>query len=320
MRAERTPTLFAIALILGALAPCVHAEQAGYGQVETFQPGKKYNCVPAADGKGWDCKEIGKAEARSPDSNASAARQPKPADSRSTPAVPSPVSSPREAAPIGNTSEASPPATALPSYLTSRVAAGIAPATPAPARTRAATVVPPASAPTKPATSAARTPTTPATTVPAAEMPRARTQITKPATQPVPPVPTPPVSHTAESAPPAQVRPSTNSAPIATSSARTSQRDFLVLPGNHYVIELAHAEREGDLAATRDAAQVTQGKVYELHLRQNDADVWLLVWGDFDTIASARIARAELIGAGAVSPGWPRRIAPLQAEVRRVQK
>jgi septal ring-binding cell division protein DamX len=90
------------------------------------------------------------------------------------------------------------------------------------------------------------------------------------------------------------------------------------LSGDHYVIELAHGEREADIAAARAALHVPHGEVYELHLRQNGADAWLLVWGSFEDVGAARAARGEL--PADVHAGWPRRVAPLQAEVRRVQE
>jgi septal ring-binding cell division protein DamX len=84
------------------------------------------------------------------------------------------------------------------------------------------------------------------------------------------------------------------------------------------VIELAHATSASGLSALRSTLNLPSGEVYQLHLRQNGADTWLLVWGSFNDIASARAARNKL--AADVHAGWPRRIAPLQTEVRRVQE
>jgi hypothetical protein len=83
------------------------------------------------------------------------------------------------------------------------------------------------------------------------------------------------------------------------------------LRGEQYVIELAHGANESDLGGVASPAH---GEVYKLHLQQNGADVWLLVWGSFADVGAARAARAEITQG---SPGWPRRIAPLQTEVRR---
>jgi hypothetical protein len=90
-----------------------------------------------------------------------------------------------------------------------------------------------------------------------------------------------------------------------------AENEFANLPGDQYVLELAHADSDAiDLPA------VAHGKVYKLHLRQNGAERWLLLWGPFDSIESARAARDEIATQGA-TPGWPRRIAPLQAEARK---
>jgi hypothetical protein len=97
-------TIFALAALLG-LAASAHADPSDYGKVDTFQPGKKYNCVPTADHKSWDCNVTG---------NAESAPAPAPAQ---TPAAPA-------AAPVHETAPAAPPeqpaprASALPSYLT----------------------------------------------------------------------------------------------------------------------------------------------------------------------------------------------------------
>ena len=84
------------------------------------------------------------------------------------------------------------------------------------------------------------------------------------------------------------------------------------------MIELAHGERETDIAATRAALHLSHGEVYELHFRQNGSDAWLLVWGSFNDVGTARAARGEL--RTDAHAGWPRRIAPLQAELRHAQE
>jgi hypothetical protein len=91
-----------------------------------------------------------------------------------------------------------------------------------------------------------------------------------------------------------------------------SPSDFLALPGDQYVIELAHA----DSAAELPEPAVPRGTVYKLRLHQNGGERWLLLWGAFDSVESARAARDEVSATG-LAPGWPRRIAPLQAEARR---
>jgi septal ring-binding cell division protein DamX len=90
----------------------------------------------------------------------------------------------------------------------------------------------------------------------------------------------------------------------------------MALPGDHFVVEMARAATKSELDAVRSSTHVSNGELYEVHLRQNGADAWLLLWGSFDTLESARAARNSV--SASATPGWPRRIAPLQAEARRV--
>jgi septal ring-binding cell division protein DamX len=127
------------------------------------------------------------------------------------------------------------------------------------------------------------------------------------------------VQPTPSTAPPAKPLPTpAQTAPTASVADSGNRHDFLALPGDHYVIELAHAEREADVAGLRASLHLPLGEVYELHLRQNGGDWWLLVWASFDSVEAARAARAEL--PASITAGWPRRIAPLQAEVRRASE
>jgi len=94
-------------------------------------------------------------------------------------------------------------------------------------------------------------------------------------------------------------------------------RDFRALPGAGYVIELAHSADRSELTALHDTLRVPRGQLYELHLRRDGGDWWLLLWGSFESIDAARAARADLPDGAAINAGWPRRIAPLQAEALR---
>ena len=273
-----------LALALLCAASAAPADPPDYGRVNTFQPGKKYNCVPTADRKGWDCKETGKAD---------------------IPVAPPPVTPPErppEAAPAPVAAPAAPPAHAatphsstLPSYLTDSGA----------------------NQPMQPMHATPATKPAPKPRVKGPMMPERTPGPEKSAPEPVPAPAVPPAPVQTQSVP---TRPSAEPAPASLTPAPTAlAHDFLALPATGYVIELAHADSKAGLDAARAAAHPAHGKVYELHLQQNGIDAWLLLWGPFDDLESARTARAELAAQGA-NPGWPRRMGPLQAELRHTEQ
>jgi len=62
--ADAARRALAIAVVVALLtAASARAAEPRYGKVETFEPGKKYSCVPTADHKGWDCREADKGNA-----------------------------------------------------------------------------------------------------------------------------------------------------------------------------------------------------------------------------------------------------------------
>ena len=106
-------------------------------------------------------------------------------------------------------------------------------------------------------------------------------------------------------------------APAKATPGTRGNREFLALPASDYVIELAHSANAADFAALRGSLQLTRGQLYELHLRRDSGDWWLLVWASFDSVDAARAARAELPADATINAGWPRRVGVLQAEARR---
>jgi len=289
------------ALCIAGAALAAPADQSTYGKVDTFEPGKKYNCVPSADRKSWDCTQTGTAT--------SADAAPTSPRNEPTPAAPA---KPRPATPT--VPPAPPPVSAvphtgtLPSYLLAPGAGD--PAAPASVSTPAAAASPAPAAPPEPATapivhSSTNLQPTQAVPAPPPAPEPAAAAVKSPAAPPVAaPAPTP-------ASMPARPRAPAN-------DSNTGSSDFLALDGDQYVIELAHAKHEADIAAIRAVLPLAHGKVYELHLRQNGGDAWLLVWGSFDDVGAARAARSEL--PADARAGWPRRIAPLQTEVRRAQE
>jgi hypothetical protein len=222
------------------------------------------------------------------------AQETKPAPPVATPTPPTPPS------PSTNHSSS------LPSYLTSAAANSAAP--PPPPSTISAT-----------ANHANEPPISSAPSQPPAKPP----VVAKPA-----PVAPPKAAPAVVAKPPAnESRPAPKTPPKPTAPQRETPRpaisangDFMELAGDRFVVELGHASRQADLKASRDAMHVPRGDLYEVHLRQNGADAWLLLWGTFDTIEAARSARSELAQSTGATVGWPRRVAPLQAEARRVSE
>ena len=120
-------------------------------------------------------------------------------------------------------------------------------------------------------------------------------------------------------APAAPAAQATGETPLRRAAPRapSGNREFLALPGSGFVVELAHGADRGQLDALRDSLRPARGTLYTLHMLREGADWWLLVWGSFDSIEAARAARSELPGDAPLNAGWPRRIAPLQAEAQR---
>lgn len=298
------------------LAGFAHADAPGYGKVETFQPGKKYNCVPTADHKGWDCSESGK--------NAVPKTQPAEATPAPTPAA--------------SAAETATKASDLPSYLTN-AAASRPPRARQPAPTPAPSVAEPATPPQE-STRATQASAPPATATeskpPAVETPSpaaAPSAMSAPpvAAEPKAPVAPEPAPNQTAAAPTSALQPTAAPQPVAepppaaaaiapaTADARTvaGNREFLALPPASYILEIAHGANRDELAALRANLRLPFGELYELHLARDGNDWWLLVWGHFADIESARAARSDLPALPTVNAGWPRRSAPLQAEVRR---
>lgn len=288
---RRASCTAALLVALSCFAASVIAQPAPYNTSDTFQPGKKYNCVPTADRKGWDCNEIGKADqpqSAKPVQPAAVPPAPSAPGNVSTAPAPTPTPIPSAPAPTTNADHSS----RLPTYLTNDSATAPAVTTPPPSTISATAAR--ANAPPLPTEEKHVTPIKPAPV----EKP-ARVVATHPATSAAP-KPTPP-----------------RETPRAINSAGD---DFMSLSGDHFVVELAHAARRSDLTTTRDALHIAHGQFYEVHFRQNGGDAWLLVWGSFDTIEAARSARSELAQSSSAPIGFPRRVAPLQAEARRVSE
>ncbi len=416
--ADGARALAMIAVMIGGQA---QADDPKYGKVETFQPGKKYTCVPTADHKGWDCKEIalgGAAGSKqgsgappaetTPLAPAAGTHAPEPIPAAPVSAPPAPAAAPTQPKPVGlpaylradgpavpaqaahaaapsapAAAGAAPPAAraaaqpAMPATVVEAPAPPKAPAATAspskfadaaPATTSAASptanasserapeaqaMTPPSAAPALPPAAAEPVPTPTSTPAPAPKAAAAEERVTRtpaavtqesatspqpapaapssaprPAREPIaarPPreaeQPAPPAAPTtAVETAPASARAATALAPAPLKSApgaARGNREFLALPESDYVVELAHSANVADFAALRASLQLTRGQLYQLRLRRDNGDWWLLVWASFDSVDAARAARADLPADAAINAGWPRRIGVLQSEARR---
>ncbi len=124
-----------------------------------------------------------------------------------------------------------------------------------------------------------------------------------------------------EKLPPATGSASTRPADIAADTEAIpnglrDNNDFLALPGNRYVVELAHGNDPDGIMQLANAVGIPAGQLYRLHFTHNKTNAWMLVWASYESINAARSAFANLPNHGLLNAGWSRRIAPLQAELR----
>lgn len=155
-----------------------------------------------------------------------------------------------------------------------------------------------------------------------------KTPAAAPATVPAtaaPPVTAPaPATASAPSAP--AIAPATASEPApaaaesraaSTSRALLGGAEFRRLADSRYVIELGSGRSRDGAERSATASAPAHGQVYVLALQRDGESWYLAVWGDFDSVESARSARAELLAGGATGVGWPRRAGPLKQELGR---
>lgn len=358
------------AVLLALAAQAAFAQEASrYGKVETFEPGKKYNCVPTPDHKGWDCSESGKArippqagegipEPPAPPApstpaprdtavstpaagtasdlpaylaNPAARMQPQPAAAPSKPAPRPRVAGPQiplheaggntsaassnatPATPVQSAAPTSPAAMASPPRdAAARAAAGATAARQENAATPGVAAGQRASAATKFDGSAsvnAGEGKSAHDAAPPAARGDAQAAASSPATAPDAPPPAQQPVAAAASRGAAAMQPA-SVAQVAQARPSGSESDFLQLAPQHYVIELARS------ASHAPGAGCPSGeRGYSLYSPREDADAWLLVCGPYDSLAAAREAREAMLAQGA-NPGWPRRIGPLQSEIR----
>jgi septal ring-binding cell division protein DamX len=104
-------------------------------------------------------------------------------------------------------------------------------------------------------------------------------------------------------------------APVARiiSSVARDAADLLALPGSGYTVQLAATRSVAGLTALRQKLGIAVEDTFVIRVRRDNQDWWLMLWRDFPDLSSARSAAATLSAHGSF---WPRRLAPLQGEVR----
>jgi septal ring-binding cell division protein DamX len=97
------------------------------------------------------------------------------------------------------------------------------------------------------------------------------------------------------------------------SSVARDAADLLALPGSGYTVQLAATRGIEGFTALRQKLGIAVEDTFVIRVRRGNEDWWLMLWRDFPDLASARSAAATLSAHGNF---WPRRLAPLQGEVR----
>lgn len=261
----------------------------------------KIVCVPNSSGSGWDCGSGADAPAPRP--------------------VTAPANAVRE--------EASRPPVLLidpdrlPRVVEEAMREGVEPG-PAPL-----SVPPPAPAeasvqPTAPRP-AAEMPATPVATTPAASPASAEAvasleppAVAAPVAEPTPePAPAPAAAETTEIAdapdPAAEVR------ELDSSLLEVPTRDgeaFLALAASRYTLQLSAARSREGFDGFLARTGLDRSRAYVFPVQRDGQQWWLLCWSDFSDLETARAALGALPAAARAASPFPRRVAPLQAEIR----
>ncbi|MDC8011341.1 hypothetical protein [Tahibacter soli] len=110
------------------------------------------------------------------------------------------------------------------------------------------------------------------------------------------------------------------SEPVRTAAPSLRHADaFRTLADSRYVLELARGADRSAVEAAAAQATLPRGEVYLLALTRDGASWYVALWGDFDSIDSARAARGEALASGIADVGWPRRVGPLKQELKLVR-
>ena len=96
-----------------------------------------------------------------------------------------------------------------------------------------------------------------------------------------------------------------------------AERAFAALPASHFTLQLAGAASAAGFPELIERLAIDFRHCYVLKVDRDGGDWWLLVYGDFADLESARAAASALPQQALPQALWPRRVGFLQGEYRR---
>ncbi len=136
--------------------------------------------------------------------------------------------------------------------------------------------------------------------------------------EPVSSVEAEPIAETpVEPGPATESEPSAEPAPLYTGAPPLDADAFLALDGAGYTVQLAHAPTPDGFPALLAELDIDPSTAYALPTPRNGAPWWTLAWSSFPDAAAARGALATLPRSTGINVGYPRRIALIQNTLRR---
>ncbi len=114
---------------------------------------------------------------------------------------------------------------------------------------------------------------------------------------------------------PLNAAPDPNRPTRSITSTALGAEDLLALPPDHYTVQLTAARSLTGFTELRQQLNLAVEDTFVILVKRGGESWWLMLWRSFPDVASARSAAAT-IGTQAL---WPRRLGPLQTEVRAAQ-
>lgn len=281
---------------------------------------ERFICVPSFDASGWDCGKGADAPAPRalPESQRRAAESAPPPYLMDPSKIPELMSASAPPADYSAQPVAEPAAEPAPDAAPEPFTPPEPVVTPEPVQAPAPVAAPePVPAP-QPVATPEPAPTPPPVAVPEAVPAPVAVATPEPVATPSPvaapePAAAPVAAATPQVVPTPAVSPATLPPTRSISSVARDAAELLALPGTGYTVQLAAARSVQGFATFRQSLGIAVEDTFVIRVRRGGDDWWLMLWRDFADLDSARSAAATLAAHGSF---WPRRLAPLQAEVR----